>query len=109
MVKFDLTKTEDLASVGMLLSNGIYPSSGTNYIKADDSREFFAFFPDTCKPYLKNRENSKEYKAAYLMAVFIDEANKQVPLVQHILPNDKEILIPADTSKDELKKIIFNI
>ena len=109
MVKFDLTKTEDLASVGMLLSNGIYPTSGTNYIKADNSREFYAYFPDSCKAYLKNRENTKEYKAAYLMAVFIDEANKQVPLVQHVLPNKKEILIPADMPKDELKKLILNL
>lgn len=109
MIKLDLQNTEDLARVGFLLSNDIYPTQGTNYITADGKREHFAFFPDKAKPYLKNSENTKEYKAAYLMAVFIEEARKEVPLVVHKLPNDKEILIPADINREELRNILSRI
>ena len=43
------------------------------------------------------------------MAVFIDEARKEVPMVVHKLPNDKEILIPANIKKEELRNILSRI
>jgi hypothetical protein len=55
---------------------------------------------------LKNIENCREYKAAYLMAVFIEEARKEVPLICHELPNGKEIMVAADTPKEQVKEII---
>lgn len=109
MIKLDLQNTEDLAKVGVLLSNNIFPIQGSNYITADGKREHYAFFADKAKSYLKNAENTKEYKAAYLMAVFIDEARKEVPMVVHKLPNDKEILIPANIKKEELRNILSKI
>lgn len=106
MVKFDLTKTHDLAMVGVLLANGKYPKHGTNYILTDGTKQNYCYFDDDCKPYLKSIENTREYASAYLMAVFIEEAKKQVPLICHELPNGKEIMVPADTPKQEVKEII---
>lgn len=106
MLKLDLTQTHDLACVGVLLANGQYPKQGTNYILADGTKEQLVYFDDNAKYYLKNIENTKEYQAAYLMAVFIDEQRKQVPLICHQLPNGKEILIPANTPKDEARNLI---
>lgn len=40
------------------------------------------------------------------MAVFIEEAQKEVPLICHQLPNGKEIMVAADTPKEEVKEII---
>lgn len=106
MIKFDLTKTHDLACIGVLIANNIYPKQGTNYILPDGTKEQLAYFDDTAKHYLNNIENSKEYKAAYLLSVFIEEARKQVPLICHTLPNGKELMIPANTPKDEVKDLI---
>lgn len=109
MIKLDLTKIEDIAKCGVLLSNEQFPIKGSNYIREDGTREHFALFSDDAKRYLVNVEESKEYKAAYLLAVFIDEARKQVPLIQHRLPNDKEILIPADMPKNEILRTISKL
>lgn len=106
MLKFDLQNTEDLAKIGVLLANDIYPSQGSNYILEDGTREHYAYFTDNAKHYLTNCENFKEYKAAYLMAVFIEEARKQAPLVVHKLSNGKEIYIPANTPKNEVLEIL---
>lgn len=40
------------------------------------------------------------------MAVFIEEARKEVPLICHELPNGKEIMVAANTPKEEVKDII---
>lgn len=109
MIKLDLTKTEDIAKCGVLLSNGQFPIKGSNYVRMDGTREHYALFADNAKKYLINVEETKEYKSAYLLAVFIDEVRKQVPLVQHKLPNDKEILIPADMPKNEILRIIAKV
>lgn len=106
MVKFDLQKTHDLACVGVLLANGHYPKQGTNYILADGTRQHFCYFDDSTRCYLKNIENCREYASAYLMAVFIEEARKEVPLICHELPNGKEIMVAANTPKEEVKDII---
>ena len=91
MIKFDLTKTDDLAKIGVLLANGIYPSQGSNYILPDGTREHYAYFSDNAQHYLTNCENLKEFKSAYLMAVFVEEARKEPPLIVHKLPNGNEI------------------
>lgn len=109
MIKLDLTKIEDIAKCGVLLSNDVFPIKGSNYIRDDGTREHYALFADEAKNILINVENTKEYVAAYLLAVFIEEARKQVPLVQHKLPNDKEILIPADMPKNEILRIIAKV
>lgn len=109
MISFDLQKVEDLAKIGVLLANGKYPIQGTNYIREDGTREHFAFYNDEVKHYLTNLDNLPEYKSAYLMAVFMDEARKQVPLVEHTLPNEQKILIAANTPKEELLKICKNL
>ena len=106
MVKLDLSNIEDVAMAGVLLSHDIYPIQGSNFITADGKREHFAFFPDTAKPYLKNVENTREYRAAYLTSVFIDESRKQVPLVAHKLSNDKEIIVPANYNKQQILELI---
>lgn len=106
MIKLDLTKTEDIAKCGVLLSNDQFPLKGSNYIREDGTREHYALFADEAKNFLINVDETKEYKAAYLLAVFIDEARKQVPLIQHRLPNDKEILIPANMPKQEILRTI---
>jgi hypothetical protein len=61
------------------------------------------------KEVLKNVEELPEYKSAYLMAVFILEAKKQIPLMVHKLPNDKEIILPADTKQNEVKELLNKI
>jgi hypothetical protein len=109
MIKLDLTKIEDIAKCGVLLSNDVFPIKGSNYIRDDGTREHYALFADEAKNILINVENTKEYVAAYLLAVFIEEARKQVPLVQHKLPNDKEILIPADMPRNEILRIIAKV
>jgi hypothetical protein len=109
MIKFNLQNVEDLATIGVLLSKDKYPSQGSNYITADGTREHYAYYNDEVKPLLQGVEDTSEYRAAYLMAVFILEAKKQVPLVVHKLPNDKEIMIPANTKKEEVIKIIEKI
>lgn len=109
MVKFDLNNVDDLALIGVLLSKDIYPTQGTNYINSEGKREHYAFYNDEVKNILKNVEETSEYKAAYLMAVFILEAKKQVPLMVHKLPNDKEIILPANTDKNEVKNILNKI
>jgi hypothetical protein len=106
MLKFDLQKTEDLALIGVLLSKEKYPSQGSNYILKDGSREHLAYYEDDVKELLKNAENTPEYKAAYLMAVFVTEALKQVPLIVHQLPNDKEIMLPANTPKNDVIELL---
>ena len=106
MVKFDLQKIEDLALIGVLLSKDIYPKQGCNYITHEGSREHYAYFEDDVKQHLANVEDTPEYKAAYLMAVFVDEARKQVPLVVHKLPNKKEVMLPANISKQEVLALI---
>lgn len=109
MIKLDLTKIEDIAKCGVLLSNEQFPTKGSNYIREDGTREHYALFPDDAKKYLINVEETKEYKSAYLLAVFIEEARNQVPLIQHKLPNDKEILIPANMPKHEILRTISKI
>ena len=109
MVKFDLQRTEDLALIGVLLSKELYPKQGCNYITHEGTREHYAYYDDEVKKHLVNVEETPEYKAAYLMAVFIDEARKQKPLVIHKLPNQKEIMIPADMNKEELLNLISKI
>ena len=106
MLKLDLNNTHELACVGVLLSNNVFPRQGSNYILADGTKEQLAFFDDDARKYLEKVEYTKEYKAAYLMAVFMIEHKKQVPLMVHKLPNDKEILIPANTPKEEVKNLI---
>ena len=106
MIKLDLSNLDDVAIAGCLLSYGIYPIQGSNFITADGKREHFAFFPDTAKPYLKDIEETKEYRAAYLTSVFIDESRKQVPLVAHKLSNEKEIIVPANYSKEQILELI---
>lgn len=106
MIKFDLNETHDLACVGVLLANNQYPKQGSNYILSDGSKEQLCFFDDNARHYLNNIENTKEYKAAYLMAVFIEETRKQIPLICHKLPNGKEIMVAANTPKDQVKTII---
>lgn len=56
-----------------------------------------------------NLENLPEYRAAYLMAVFIQEARKQVPLVVHKLPNEKEVMLPADMKKSDVLNLMRQI
>lgn len=109
MIKFDLQKIEDLALIGVLLSKEIYPIKGCNYITNEGKREHFAFYDDEVKKLLQGAEETTEYKAAYLMAVFMDEARKQVPLVVHKLPNGKEVMIPANTPKEEVIKLLKKI
>ncbi len=109
MIKLDLTKTEDIAKCGVLLSNDLFPIKGSNYIREDGTREHYALFANDAKKHLINVEDTKEYKAAYLLAVFIEEARKQVPLIQHKLPNDKEILIPADMPKNEILRTLSKV
>lgn len=108
MIKLDLTKIEDIAKCGVLISNDEFPIKGSNYIRHDGTREHYALFSEDAKKYLVNVEDSKEYKAAYLLSVFIEESRKQVPLIQHHLPNDKEILIPANMPKHEIIKLYRN-
>ncbi|MBE6314908.1 MAG: hypothetical protein E7079_08170 [Bacteroidales bacterium] len=109
MIKLDLTKIEDIAKCGVLLSNDQFPLKGSNYIREDGTREHYALFADEAKNFLINVDETKEYKAAYLLAMFIDEARKQVPLIQHRLPNDKEILIPANMPKHEILRTISKL
>lgn len=109
MVKFDLQKIEDLALVGVLLSKELYPVQGSNYITHDGKREHFAYYENEVKQHLQNVEDTPEYKAAYLMAVFIEEARKQVPLVVHKLPNNKELIVPANMSKTELLELLSKV
>ena len=109
MIRFDLQKIEDLALIGVLLSKDIYPVQGSNYITHDGKREHYAYFEDTAKKELLNAEETPQYKAAYLMAVFVDEARKQVPLVVHKLPNDKEVMIPANMKKNEILELMSKL
>lgn len=109
MVKFDLQKIDDLALIGVLLSKDLYPIQGSNYITNDGKREHYAYFDDEVKKHLIGVEETSEYKAAYLMAVFVDEARKQVPIVVHKLPNNKEIMIPANMKKNEVMNLINKI
>lgn len=106
MIKLDLTKIEDIARCGVLLSHEQFPTGGANYVRDNGEREHFALFSDDAQKYLINVEETKEYKAAYLLAVFIEESRKQAPLIQHKLPNDKEILIPANMPKNEILRIV---
>lgn len=106
MIKLDLTKIEDIARCGVLLSHEQFPTGGANYIREDGAREHFALFSDDAKKHLIDVEETNEYKAAYLLAVFIEESRKQPPLIQHRLPNDKELLIPANMPKEEILRII---
>lgn len=106
MVKFDLQKVEDLALIGVLLSKEIYPIKGCNYVTHEGKREHYAYYDDDVKKHLQGAEDSTEYKSAYLMAVFIDEARKQVPLIIHKLPNNKEVMIPANTPKEEIVQLL---
>lgn len=106
MIKLDLTKIEDIAKCGVLLSNDQFPIKGSNYIREDGTREHYALFADEAKNFLNNVDETNEYKAAYLLAVFIEESRNQVPLIQHRLPNDKEILIPANMPKHEILRTI---
>lgn len=109
MIKFDLQKIEDLALVGVLLSKEIYPVQGCNYITKEGKREQYAYFDNNAKDALERAEEAAEFKAAYLMAVFIDEARKQVPLVVHTLSNNKEIMVPADMQRSELINLMNRI
>jgi hypothetical protein len=109
MLKFDLQNVEDLALIGVLLSKDQYPTQGSNYITNDGKREHYAYYGDEVKELLKDVEDTPEYKAAYLMAVFVDEARKQVPLVVHKLPNNKEVMIPANMKKNEVLDLISKI
>lgn len=109
MLKFDLQKVEDLALIGVLLSKDQYPKQGCNYITNDGKREHYAYYDEEVKNLLKGVEDSPEYKAAYLMAVFVDEARKQVPLVVHKLPNNKEVMIPANYKKEQVLDLISKI
>lgn len=109
MVKFDLQKIEDLALIGVLLSKDIYPKQGCNYITHEGKREQYAYFDDGVKQELLGAEETAEYKAAYLMAVFVDEARKQIPLIVHKLPNDKEIMLPANMKRNEVLDIMNKI
>ncbi len=109
MLKFDLQKTEDLAVIGVLLSKDRYPTQGSNYITNEGKREHYAYYEDEVKQFLNGIEDTPEYKAAYLMAVFVDEARKQVPLVVHKLPNNKEVMIPANYSKEQVLDLISKI
>ena len=106
MVKFDLQKIEDLAVIGVLLSKGINPIQGSNYITTDGTREHYAFYSDEVKHFLNGITDTEEYKVAYLTALFTVEARKQVPLVQHKLHNDTEVLIPANLKKNEVIEIL---
>lgn len=106
MIKLDLNNIEDLAKIGVLLANDIFPTQGTNYINEDGTKEQYAYFTDEATKHLNNYEDKPEYKAAYLMAVFIIEARKQVPLMVHKLPNEKEIIIPVNTDKNRMKEIL---
>ena len=106
MIKFDLHKVEDLALIGVLLSRNIYPIQGSNYINNEGKREQFAYYQDSIKKELNGAEDTPEYKSAYLMAVFITQARKQVPLVVHTLPNKKQIIIPADMKKEQIQDLI---
>ena len=109
MIKLDIQKTEDLALIGVLLSKGIYPVQGCNYINKQGKREQFAYYQDSARKELLGAEDSAEYKSAYLMAVFINQARKQVPLVVHTLPNKKQIIIPADMKKEQIQELIRKI
>ena len=109
MLECDLQKIEDLAIVGVLLSKDIYPKQGCNYITHEGKREQYAYFDDEAIQHLQNVEETPEYKAAYLMAVFIDEARKQVPLLVHKLPNKKEVMIPANMKKNEVLELISKL
>lgn len=109
MVKFDLKKIEDLAYIGVLLSKDIYPTQGCNYITDDGTREQYAYYDDEVKKLLVDVQNTPQYKAAYLMAVFIDEARKQPPLIVHKLANNKQVMLPANMSREEVLKVISKI
>lgn len=109
MIKLDLTKIEDIAKCGVLLSHDQFPTGGSNYIREDGSREHYALFSDDANQLLFNVEESKEFKAAYLLAVFIEEARRQAPLVEHKLPNGKVILVPANMSRNEILEIINKV
>lgn len=109
MVKFDLQNIEDLALIGVLLSKNQYPKQGTNYIMKDGTREQYAYYDDQVKELLEGVEETEAYCAAYLMAVFIEEARKQVPLVVHELPNKKEVMIPANMKRNEVLDLISKI
>jgi hypothetical protein len=43
------------------------------------------------------------------MAVFIDEARKQPPLIVHKLANNKEVMLPANMSREEVLNVISRI
>lgn len=109
MIKFDLQKIEDLALVGVLLSKNIFPTQGSNYITEDGKREHYAYYEDVHKQALIGADETPEYKAAYLMAVFVEEARKQIPLVVHKLPNNKEVMLPANMKKEEILELMNKI
>lgn len=109
MQKLDLTKTEDLAKAGVLIAEGYEPTSGVNYINDDNTREFFVFFPDNTRQLLKNIENTREFRAAYMAIIFADEARKQIPLTSIKLSNGKEILLPINTPQSEVERLINTI
>lgn len=106
MIKLDLNNIDDLAKVGLLLANDIFPIQGTNYINENGTKEQYAYFSDEAIKHLNNYEDKPEYRAAYLMAVFIIESRKQVPLMVHKLPNEKEIIVPVNTDKNRMKEIL---
>lgn len=109
MQKLDLTKTEDVAKAGVLIAHGYEPANGINFINADNEREFFCYFHDNVKSMLKNMEQTHEFRAAYMALIFNDEARKQIPLISHRLSNGKEILIPANTPRHEVERLIKSI
>lgn len=109
MQQLNLTKTEDLAKAGILIANGHEPSSGVNFITDDNEREFYVYFPDSCKNLLKNIENSREFRAAYMALIFADEARKQIPLTSIKLSNGKEILLPINTPQSEVERLIHSL
>ena len=97
-----------MALVGVLLARDIFPVQGCNYITQDGKREHYAFFDDSAMIPIQgeNVESLPEYKAAYLMAVFMDESRKQAPLVVHRLPNDREVMIPANMKKSDVLELM---
>ena len=109
MQKLDLTKTEDLAKAGVLIAEGHEPTSGVNFINDDNTREFFVYFPDNTRQLLKNIENTREFRAAYMALIFSDESRKQIPLTSIKLSNGKEILLPINTPQSEVERLINTI
>lgn len=109
MQQLDLTKTEDLAKAGILIAEGHEPSSGVNFITDDNEREFYVYFPDNTKQLLKNIENTREFRAAYMALIFADEARKQIPLTAIKLSNGKEILLPINTPQSEVERLINSL